>query len=121
MLSEVIWAITTMAMTGSWNLSTQYLLGLGYEQARIWPGYNHAPPIFLGMVNIPTICGDDSGMVQMALLYQLCTHDCAQVHVAVGLFPVKTMDQDGPSGHQPFVQRDHGKWSPLMMGDDDLA
>jgi len=36
-LSEVIWAITTMAMTGSWNLSTQYLLGLGYEQARIWP------------------------------------------------------------------------------------
>lgn len=29
----VIWAITTMAMTGSWNLSTQYLLGLGYEQA----------------------------------------------------------------------------------------
>lgn len=29
----VIWAISTMAMTGSWNLSTQYLLGLGYEQA----------------------------------------------------------------------------------------
>lgn len=31
---QVIWAISTMAMTGSWNLSTQYLLGLGYEQAR---------------------------------------------------------------------------------------
>ena len=31
--AEVIWAVTTMAMTGSWNLSTQYLLGLGYEQA----------------------------------------------------------------------------------------
>ncbi|CAK9054445.1 unnamed protein product [Durusdinium trenchii] len=29
----VIWAMTTMAMTGSWNLSGQYLLGLGYEQA----------------------------------------------------------------------------------------
>ena len=34
---KMVWAITTMAMTGSWNLSTQYLLGLGYEQARIWP------------------------------------------------------------------------------------
>ncbi|CAJ1392445.1 unnamed protein product [Effrenium voratum] len=29
----VIWALILVSMSGSWNLATQYLLGLGYEQA----------------------------------------------------------------------------------------
>lgn len=34
--------MTTMAMTGSWNLSGQYLLGLGYEQER-WASSGDVP------------------------------------------------------------------------------
>ena len=55
-LSEVIWAITTMAMTGSWNLSTQYLLGLGYEQARIWPALKIWMPCSIGRDLTDLIC-----------------------------------------------------------------
>ena len=35
----------------------------------LWVYRCHKPPIFLGMVNIPTIYGDDWGMA-----YRCCTH-----------------------------------------------
>lgn len=74
----VIWAITTMAMTGSWNLSTQYLLGLGYEQANA----SLARPAW----HLALVCGAAMSPCVIRHLNATGAYNLALLMMAVGFF-----------------------------------